>query len=67
MVQVLSRVNVLNSVIDENTEVPECRGMCGSLVIGQLPEVLPASLMHHQAFQQLQLQLLPFQVSAPST
>ncbi|KAL0028971.1 hypothetical protein WJX77_009058 [Trebouxia sp. C0004] len=40
---------------------PDCRGLGTKPAMGQLPELLPAVLMTHQAFQQLQLQLLPFQ------
>ena len=42
--------------------LPDCRGLGTNPAMGQLPELLPAVLMTHQAFQQLQLQLLPFQV-----
>jgi hypothetical protein len=42
--------------------LPGCRGLGTNPAMGQLPELLPAVLMTHQAFQQLQLQLLPFQV-----
>ena len=42
--------------------IPDCQGLGTSPVLGQLPEILPPALMSHQAFQQLQLQLLPFQV-----
>jgi len=42
--------------------LPDCRGLGTHPAMGQLPELLPAVLMTHQAFQQLQLQLLPFQV-----
>ena len=42
--------------------LPDCRGLGTDPAVGQLPELLPAVLMTHQAFQQLQLQLLPFQV-----
>ena len=63
MLQVISRAAVTNSATDSSSEVPDCRGLGNSAVLGHLPEVLPASLMHHQAFQQLQMQLLPFQVT----
>ena len=62
MLQVLSRTDVIGSMTESSTEIPDCRGLGNSAVLGQLPEVLPASLMHHQAFQQLHMQLLPFQV-----
>lgn len=42
--------------------LPDCHGLGTDPAMGQLPELLPAVLMTHQAFQQLQLQLLPFQV-----
>ena len=42
--------------------LPDCSGLGTNPAMGQLPELLPAVLMSHQAFQQLQLQLLPFQV-----
>ena len=61
MLQVISRAAVTNSATD-SSEMPDCRGLGNSAVLGHLPQVLPASLMHHQAFQQLQMQLLPFQV-----
>ena len=61
--QVISRAAVTNSATDSSSEVPDCRGLGSSAVLGHLPEVLPASLMHHPALQQLQMQLLPFQVT----
>ncbi len=42
--------------------LPDCRALGTNPAMGHLPELLPAVLMSHQAFQQLQLQLLPFQV-----
>ncbi|KAL0049173.1 hypothetical protein WJX82_008148 [Trebouxia sp. C0006] len=41
--------------------LPDCRALGTNPAMGHLPELLPAVLMSHQAFQQLQLQLLPFQ------
>lgn len=64
--QVASRAGVSNSATDSSSEVPDCRGLGNIAVMGHLPEVLPASLMHYQAFQQLHLQLLPFQVNVVS-
>ena len=62
MLQVVSRAAVISNATDSSSEVPDCQGLGNSAVLGQLPEVLPASVMHHQALQQLQMQLLPFQV-----
>lgn len=45
--------------------MPGCQGLGTSPVLRQLPEILPSALMSHPAFQQLQLQLLPFQVWLP--
>ncbi len=45
-----------------SVSLADCRGLGTNPAMGQLPELLPAVLMTHQAFQQLQLQLLPFQV-----
>ena len=51
-----------NEEISNSVTLPDCRGLGTHPAMGQLPELLPAVLMTHQAFQQLQLQLLPFQV-----
>ena len=66
VLQAASRADVFNSATDSSSEVPDCRVLGNSAVMGHLPEVLPASLMHHPAFQQLHLQLLPFQVTVIS-
>ncbi len=60
MSQAVERTDVTDD--SSSSTAPDCRGLGSSPVLGQLPEMLPASLMTHQAFQQFQLQLLPFQV-----
>lgn len=42
--------------------MPQCGNERGGTKQGPLPELLPAGVMHHSALQQLQLQLIPFQV-----
>ena len=46
----------------DNATAPDLKLAGSDTVHEQLPEVLPAGLMTHAVFQQLQLQLLPFQV-----
>ena len=49
------------AIPDENS-LPDCRVTHTSAREGRLAETLPAALMHHEALQELQLQLVPFQV-----
>ena len=56
--QVAGKVDTMG----ENS-LPDCRVTHSSASEGQLAEVLPASLLHHEALQDLQLQLVPFQVN----
>ena len=49
------------ATMDENS-LPDCRVAHTSTREGRLAETLPAVLMHHEALQELQLQLVPFQV-----